>query len=396
LTEPTTDARKVPGRNSLREGIALGRIAGIRVVLAYSWFVIAAFTVVAYGPILEQGNPRLGATAYFVAFAYALLLLISVLVHELAHALTAKIYGWTTEKIVLNLWGGHTQFENFTASPGRSMLVAMAGPAANFVLAGGGWALVSTGVLTGVAEILVNIFMWANFVIAVFNVLPGLPLDGGRLVESAVWKATGSQAKGTVAAGWAGRVIVVLLVLWFVLLPTLRGDRPDISLMLITVLVCGFLWVGASGAIQHGRLRGRLHLVNALALAEPAVGVAQSNSVADVLQVSPAGQPAVVVCGPDGRPVALVDPSAVAAVPLGAVTSTPVTAVSNPLGAGAYVPEWSNGQELIQYLSQLEGREYAVVDRGGKVTGLLRQAAVLSAITGKGVQRDGHRQAHNR
>ena len=81
----------------------------------------------------------LGMSAYIVAFAYAVLLLISVLVHELAHALTAKIYGWPTQKIVLNLWGGHTQFESFTASPGRSVLVALAGPAANFFLAGGAW-----------------------------------------------------------------------------------------------------------------------------------------------------------------------------------------------------------------------------------------------------------------
>lgn len=396
MTEPTTDAGKVRGSGSFREGIALGRIAGIRVVLAYSWFIIAAFTVFVYGPILEQGNPRLGSTAYLVAFTYALLLLISVLVHELAHALTAKIYGWSTEKIVLNLWGGHTQFENFTATPGRSLLVAMAGPAANFVLAGASWALLATGSVTGVPELLANIFMWANFVIALFNVLPGLPLDGGRLVESAVWKATGSQAKGTVAAGWGGRVIVALLVLWFILLPTLRGESPNISLILITVLVGGFLWVGASGAINHGRLRGRLHLVSALALAEPAVGVADSDSVADVLRVSPAGQPAVVVCGADRRPVALVDPAAVSAVPPGSVNSTPVTAVSNPLGAGAYVPEWSHGQELLQYLSQLDGREYAVVDQTGKVVGLLHQAAVLSAITGKGVRRDGRRQADNR
>ena len=115
---------------SLRGGIPLGRILGIPVVLAYSWFAIAAFTVIAYGPVLAHNDPRLGATAYLVAFAYAVLLLISVLVHELAHALTARLYRWPTRKIVLNLWGGHTQFEDFTASPGRSVLVAMAGPAA--------------------------------------------------------------------------------------------------------------------------------------------------------------------------------------------------------------------------------------------------------------------------
>ena len=131
MTETTVPVR--------REGIPLGRIAGVPVVLAYSWFIIAAFTVIVYGPVLEGRNPALGVAAYVIAFGYALLLLISVLVHELAHALTARIYGWPTEKIVLNLWGGHTQFESFTATPGRSVLVALAGPAANFVLAGGAW-----------------------------------------------------------------------------------------------------------------------------------------------------------------------------------------------------------------------------------------------------------------
>lgn len=379
-----------------REGIPLGRIAGIPVILAYSWFVIAAFTVIVYGPALLERNPALGFAAYTVAFAYAVLLLISVLVHELAHALTAKVYGWPTQKIVLNLWGGHTQFENFTATPGRSVLVALAGPAANFVLAGGAWLVLTSASMASVAEILTNIFMWANLLIGIFNVLPGLPLDGGRLVESAVWKATGSQAKGTVAGGWAGRIIVVALVFWFVARPLLVGERPDFSLLIITILVCGFLWMGASAAIQQGTLRGRLHLVSAAALAVPAVGIPATATVADILRLSPAGTPAVVVCGAEGRPQGVVDAAVVSEVPAAAAGSTPATAVSYALGAGAYVPEWSKGQELIQYLAQLDGQEYAVVDHRGTVTGLLGQKAVLAAITGKGARSNGHPQDQNR
>ncbi|HEY9355861.1 MAG TPA: site-2 protease family protein [Arthrobacter sp.] len=387
------DKNTAPAR---REGIPLGRIAGIPVILAYSWFLIAAFTVIVYGPVLQQRNPALGATAYTVAFAYALLLLISVLVHELAHALTAKTYGWPTQKIVLNLWGGHTQFENFTATPGRSVLVALAGPAANFALAGGAWLVLSAASLGTVAELLTNIFMWANFVIGVFNVLPGLPLDGGRIVESAVWKATGNQAKGTVAAGWAGRIIVVGLGFWFIARPLLAGEPPEFSLLMITILVGGFLWMGASASIQQGTMRGRLHLVSAAALSRPAVGVPATASVADILQLSQSGIPAVVVCGPDGRPQGVVDASAVAAVPPHAAGSTPATAVSYALGAGAYVPEWSKGQELIQYLGQLEGQEYAVVDHHGTVTGLLAQDVVVAAITGKSVRPNRYPQRQNR
>ena len=380
-----TGSQGQPGKNaaSRREGIPLGRIAGIPVFLAYSWFIIAAFTVIAYGPVLQSNNPRLGVTAFFVAFAYALLLLISVLAHELAHALTAKLFHWPTEKIVLNLWGGHTQFESFTASPGRSVLVAMAGPAANFALAGAGWLPLAYGNLSGVADILANIFVWANLLIGIFNVLPGLPLDGGRLVESAVWKVTGSQEKGTIAAGWAGRIIVIGLALWFIILPLISGARPDISFTLITALVGSFLWMGASASIQQARLRGRLYLVDAAALAEPALGLPETATVADLLDRAPAGKPTVVLCDRDGRPVGIVDAAAAATVPAALASATALTAVSYPLGAGAYVPEWSKGQELVQYLAQLEGKEYAVVDREGAVTGLLRQSAVLRAITGK-------------
>lgn len=379
-----------------REGIPLGRIAGVPVVLAYSWFIIAAFTVIVYGPVLGRQNPALGVSAYIVAFAYAVLLLISVLVHELAHALTAKIYGWPTQKIVLNLWGGHTQFESFTATPGRSVLVALAGPAANFVLAAGAWLVLSTAAMGSIAEILTNIFMWANLLIAIFNVLPGLPLDGGRLVESAVWKATGSQAKGTVAAGWGGRIIVIAICYWFIARPLLAGDAPDFSLLMITVLVCSFLWMGASASIQQGTLRGRLHLVSAAGLSTPAAGLPATATVEDALRQNAAGGKSLVVCGPGGRPEGVVDAAALASVPAHAAASTPITAVSYALAPGAYVPEWSKGQELIQFLSQLEGRHYAVVDHNGTVTGLLSQDAVLAAITGKPPRRDTRRQGQNR
>lgn len=384
-----------PAAPARREGIPLGRIAGVPVILAYSWFIIAAFTVIVYGPILVRNNPALGFNAYLVAFAYALLLLVSVLVHELAHALTARIYGWSTQKIVLNLWGGHTQFESFTASPGRSVLVALAGPAANLLLAGGAWAVLGTASMGSVAEILTNIFMWANFLIGIFNVLPGLPLDGGRLVESAVWKVTGSQAKGTVAAGWAGRVIVLAIGYWFLARPVLAGSPPDFSLLVISLLVGGFLWMGASAAIQQGTLRGRLPLVTAAGLSTPALGLPDTASV-DEARRHAAQARALVVCGPDGRPQAVVDPAALAAVPAAATPITPVTAVSYALAPGAYVPEWSKGQDLVQFLSQVQGRQYAVVDHNGTVTGLLSQEAVVAAITGKRQAGDKRAKGRNR
>lgn len=369
-----------------REGIPLGKIFGVPVTLAWSWFIIAAFTVVVYGPVLQGNNPALGSAAYTIAFAYAVLLLISVLVHELAHALSARVFGWPTEKIVLNLWGGHTQFENFTATPGRSVVVALAGPATNIVLALGAWLVLMSASLPSVAELLTNIFMWANLLIGIFNVLPGLPLDGGRIVESIVWKITGSQAKGTVAAGWAGRIIVAGLGVWFIALPVISGNAPDLSLLLITLLVGSFLWLGASGAIAQGAMRQRLPLVRADSLSRSAIGLPAWSTVAHVLAASGNGRSETVVCGADGRPQGVVDAAAINAVPPAMADTTPITAVSRPLGKGAYVPGWSQGEELITFLSGVEGTEYAVVDSAGEVTGLLLQDDVLGAITGKQIR----------
>lgn len=380
-----SDANK-PAAPIPREGIQLGRIGGIPIVLAYSWFLIAGFIVLMFGPQVAEQIPGLGWGAYAVAFSYALLLLLSVLVHELAHALSARVYNWPTAKIVLNLWGGHTQFENFSASPGKSLVVAMAGPAANFLLAAAGLAVTPLMQGSPVAHLLTDIFVWANFLVAVFNVLPGLPLDGGRIVESAVWKATGSQEKGTVAAGWAGRVIAVLMVAAVILIPVSRGVQPGFELVLITVLVAGFLWLGATGAITNARMRLRLPEISAGRLSLPAVGLASSSSAATVkatLGTREVGSAAVVLVGDNGKPEAVVDTSALESVPAPMAASTPASAVARALAPGAYVPAWAQGQELVQYLAQLAGSEYAVIDRTGRVTGLLYQATVVAAITGK-------------
>jgi Zn-dependent protease len=367
-----------------QQGIPLGRIVGIPVVLAWSWFIIAAFVVMVFGPQVAELYPDLGIGAYGVALAYAVLLAVSVLIHELAHALSARRFGWPTTRIVLNLWGGHTQFENFAASPGRSLVVALAGPAANFILALAGWGAILLLEPSGVTNLLANILVWANFLVAAFNVLPGLPLDGGRIVESAVWRATGSQEKGTVAAGWSGRLIAVGLIAAVVVVPLLIGTQPSAVTVIVAVVMGGFLWLGASSAIANARMRLRLPEISAGRLKHPAVGVLAGTTVQQVKRLL-TDRPGVdvVLTGTNGLPEAVVDRGALSAVPDAQAETTPANAVARALAPGAYVPEFAEGQELVQYLARLAGSEYAVTDKQGTVTGLLHQSVVVAAITGR-------------
>lgn len=374
-----------------REGLVLGRIGGTPVILANSWFFIAAVTVLIFGPQLQNGFPALGAGAYAVAFIYAVLLLISVFLHELAHALAAKMYGWPTHKIVLNLWGGHTEFDFTRATPWKALVVALVGPMVNFALAGLG-TLLQLALPTGgtsdlglaIAVLLSNIFIWANLLIGIFNVLPGLPLDGGRLVESIVWKTTGSQEKGTIAAGWAGRIIVVLIVLGFLIVPYLRGGQPDLTTSFIVLLLAGFLWMGASASIKGASIRLRLPTISAGDLAVPAVSASAACSVAQLwtLRGEYPHEP-IVLYGSDGRPNGVVDEHALAHVPPQAAALTPATSVARSLSPGAYVPGAAAGPDLVAYLAKLPDTQYAVIDPQGKVTGLLSQSVVVRAITGK-------------
>lgn len=359
--------------------LRLGSLIGVPVYLSWSWSLIALFVVVLFGPQVQRLFPELGAGAYGIAFLYAVLLLLSVLVHELAHAASAKAFRWPTTEIVLNLWGGHTQFGRFQATPGRSLITALAGPAANVLLALVGQLLLAVAEPGGVGSLLLGIFTYANWLVAIFNALPGLPLDGGRIIESAVWAATGDQDKGTIAAGWAGRIIVLGLVAGVIVVPLLRGRPPDIPLIVILVMVGYFLWSGATESIRGAQLRLRVPRLTAAELMHPAIGLLNTATVAEVRE-RPSGTFTVLV-GPHGLPEAIVDESALAAVPDQDADSVPAAAAARALTQGAMVRATDAGRPLVDRLAAVEGAEYAVLAPDGSVCGVLRQPEVVQWLT---------------
>ena len=197
------------GRAS-RAGIVVARPFGIPVLVSPYWFVIAGVFIVIYAN--ELSNSLHGNVRFVVAAAFVVLLYLSVLVHELAHSVVARGYGLPVRRILLYPLGGISEIDKEPQTPLREFCVSAAGPALSLALGGVGWAL-SLVVNDGISNSLVRQLMYANIIVGIFNLLPGLPLDGGRMLRAVIWKITGKPYTATIAAAWVGRALAIALLL---------------------------------------------------------------------------------------------------------------------------------------------------------------------------------------
>ncbi|KZM77654.1 site-2 protease family protein, partial [Cellulosimicrobium sp. I38E] len=366
------------------KGWVIGRIVGAPVILTPSWFLAAAILTVLFVPTVRRLAPHLGTEVYLVSFAFVLLLFASVFLHEVAHALVARARGQHVTELAVTLWGGHTAYSGTSARPLDGFLISVVGPLTNLALAVVFWVTFQAQPTFSVPALLLYAGAFSNAFVGFFNLLPGLPLDGGQILESAVWAATGSRTKGTVAAGWVGRAVAVGVVAWALVWPLTLGRQPDLWTVAWAALIGAFLWSGAGQAITVGRSREAVSGLSVRGLARPAVVVPSTATVAAVgRSVALAGGPhvlAVLVDG-SGRPVGYADPAAAAAVPPDAAESTPVGAVAVPLPAGATIDAHLQGQDMLAVLARV-GRDGAVVavTDGGRVVGALEVARVVAAL----------------
>jgi len=224
----------------------IGRPFGIPVFISPYWFVIAGLFVFLYARgLVESSVP--GSLRYPVAAAFVVLLYASVLVHELSHSLVARGFGLPVRRILLYPLGGFSEIEQEPPTPGREFLVSAAGPAISLALAAGGYAL-SRAVPDGsVPWVLFRQLFIANLLVGVFNLLPGLPLDGGRMLRAGVWKVTGRAAQATVVAAWAGRVLAVAVLVVPLALAARSGSTPQLFDVAWLAVIAAFMWSGAGG-----------------------------------------------------------------------------------------------------------------------------------------------------
>ncbi|MEU9205906.1 site-2 protease family protein [Streptomyces sp. NPDC048332] len=371
-------------------GILMGRPFGVPVYVAPSWFVVAALITWVFGGQLDRVLPDLGAARYLVALFFAIAFYASVLVHELAHTVAALRYKLPVRRIQLQFFGGVSEIEKETETPGREFVLAFVGPLLSLVLAGVFYVpmkFVEAGTVPGV---LLGGLMISNLIVAAFNLLPGLPLDGGRMLRAVVWKITGRPMSGTVAAAWVGRALAVITLIGLPLLTHTEilgsGDR-EISGMdtvtdaLLAAILAAIIWTGAGNSLRMARLREHLPDLRARTLTRRAVPVEAATPLSEALRrANEAGARALVVVDATGEPQAVVREAAIVAVPEHRRPWVAVSGLAQDLTDGMKVSAELAGEALLDRLKASPATEYLVVEDTGEIYGVLSTADVERAF----------------
>lgn len=353
-------------------------------VLQPSALVMVAILTVLFLPTVRAIAPSLGSRALVGSFVVVALLMVSVFLHELAHALVARSRGMKVRELALTLWGGHTAFTDTSSTPFSSGLVAVVGPLTNISIALVAWwgYVLQDG--AGLVALLLYVTAYANAAVGVFNLLPGLPLDGGQVVEAVVWRATGSRLRGTVVAAWTGRTLAVLVVGATVALPGLRGQDVNLLMVVWAAFIGAFMWSAASQALAASRVRAQAEALDPRVLGRPAVAVDARGTVDDILaalRAAPTDGTTACVLTTDGHPVGYVDEDALAGVPSAVVASTPAWSVGVALPPGSLVDVSLRGIALhTAVVRAARQTSTLVVTDGPQVVGLLRVTDVARAM----------------
>ena len=379
--KPPSTAEKPPKRRETGHGIVIARPFGIPVYISPYWFVIAGVFILIYANDLAA--TLRGSTRFVVAAAFVVLLYVSVLIHELSHSLVARGYGLPVRRILLYPLGGFSEIEREPPTPGREFLVSAAGPALSLALAAAGFGLMHVVPPDTIAGVLVSQLRWANLVVGVFNLLPGLPLDGGRMLRAVIWKLTGRPSTATIAAAWVGRAIAVALFVVPFALGAVNGAGGSLVSVIWLAVIAAFMWTGAGQAIKATRFRERLPALQARQLARKAVSVTADTPLAEAIRRADEHQArAVVIVDHDDKPIAIVNEGAVMATPPQRRPWMEAGALARTLEPSLVLPADLSGMALLDAIRRAPASEYLLVEPSGQVYGVLAARDVDHAFAG--------------
>lgn len=375
--EPVSE---IPVAPRPRGTFRVGRVFGSDVLVSGSWFLIAALIAVGVAPWAEQAQRGLGGWAYVVGFGFAVLLYLSVLLHEISHAWMARRFGMPVSSITLHFLGGMTAIEGEARRPREEFWISVVGPVTS-VAVGAAAFLAWQAAPEGLLGLALGGLAYANLVVGVLNLVPGLPLDGGRVLKAVVWGATGNVHRATLVAGWGGRVAAVAVLTWPLWGPRVLPVHVQPLDFVIAAVVAVFLWLGASQAMASARIRRRLPGLVARDLARRTLAVPSDLPLAEALRQARAAQAGgIVTVTGSGSPEGIVSEAALQATPEERRPWLAVSSVARSLDHGLVLPVDIRGEELIVALTRRPAPEYLLLEPDGSVYGVLATADVDRAF----------------
>lgn len=358
-------------------GVLLFRAAGVPVLLAPSWWLGSAAIVLIYTPLVGRILPSASAlNAFVIAATFTLFLGLSVLAHELGHSLTAIRLGLPVRRLRLFLLGGVSEMMRTPTKPRHEGLVAVAGPAVSVGLAGA-FGLAAVVMEPGTALwLVVAQTAFANAAVAVFNLLPGLPLDGGRILRAGIWAFTGRRATGTRAAVLGGGVVAALLVAW-ALWGVLEGDDDAWVRFGVCVLTAWFVVAGAKGEMSAERRRTWPAGLTLAELVQPVLQLPAESPVSGALTAS-AGR-GVVLVRADGVAVGLLDQDLARRLSSRS-PHAPAEQAAEPIRPETVLLANEPGEEIVDRVQGTAAWQFLVVDLDGRPAGVLRREDLKAAL----------------
>jgi len=365
--------------------LRVGNLFGIPFYVNVSWFLVLALVTWSYGSGLANAFPSLpGTTPWLLGLFAALLLFSSVLAHELGHSFAAMQQGIGVNSITLFLFGGLAALEKESDSPGGAFKVAIAGPVVSLVLF---LTLFSVGQvlsLSGPVGAIVSLLAYINLALGVFNLLPGLPLDGGNVLKSIVWRITGNPYKGVSFASRAGQILGWLAI--GVGAAAIAGISPVGNVW--TLLIGWFLLSNANRSAQSASVQQRLDgLTAADAMLESSPIVAQDVSLRtfadDVLFQIEGNWRKFLVVDDAEELIGTIEVEALKEVPRDRWATTTVQDIMNTDIALSTI---ASDQPLLEVMRLLEEKKVsvlAVIRENGQLLGLLEKQGVWTKAFGK-------------
>lgn len=362
--------------------LRVGNLFGIPFYVNVSWFLVLALVTWQYGSGLAAAFPYLaGALPWVLGLGAALLLFASVLAHELGHSFAAMKQGIGVNSITLFLFGGLAALEKESETPKGAFWVAIAGPLVSFALFGllsvAGLVLPLSGPIAGI----VGLLAYINLALGAFNLIPGLPLDGGNVLKAIVWKITGQPYKGLMFASRTGQVIG-----WSAIAlgaASVVGLSPVGSVW--TLLIGLFMLQNANRSAQYGEVQGRLAGLtaeDAIAADSPVVNarVSLREFADDALLAAPSAWRKFLVADETGALVGTVLVDALRQIPREQWASTSVAAIMESASTIQTVVADRPLVEVIQTLETHRVQALAVVRNDGSLAGLLEKSSIQALL----------------